>query len=189
MRSPCSVFAGEITAESVNVRAGAAAGPAGATGDVSSSAITGLVVLGAPVAAAADTRVPLADWGTLELLATTNDTQGDPEPSAESTVVGLRIRLTADHGGLPAGAEIVVASATARSVAEPIVEAPTVEKPSPTAPTKPTISPKPAPDAPREPGTSIPGAPPELIRIAPEVDRAADPGRLRVSGLRPRGLW
>ena len=132
-----SVFGGELTADSVNLRAGAAAGPAGATGDVSSSAITGLVVLGTPTAATPNAQVQLGDWGTLELLATTTDTHGKPQPTAESTVVGLRIRLTADHGGLPAGAEIVVGSVTARSVAEPFVEAPPVEKPSPTAPTVP----------------------------------------------------
>jgi murein DD-endopeptidase MepM/ murein hydrolase activator NlpD len=166
-----SVFAGEITADSVNVRASAAAGPAGATGDVSSSAITGLIVLGAPVTPSVDAQVPLADWGTLELLSTTTDTRSDPEPTAESTVIGLRIRLLADHGGLPEGAEILVASVTARSVAEPVVEPPTAEKPSPNVPTtpKPAVKPRPKPNAPREPGESIPGAPPELVRTAPEV--------------------
>ncbi len=165
-----SIFAGEITADSVNVRASAAAGPAGATGDASASAITGLVVLGAPVVATADAQLPLADWGTLEVLSTTTDTKGDSAPSGEITVIGLRIRLLLEHGGLPPGAELVVARATALAVAEPEVAPPPTTKPSPNVPAKPKPGkPKPAPNAPREPGKSIPGAPPELVRIAPEV--------------------
>ena len=67
-----SLLGGEITAESITIRASAAAGAAGATGDVGSSQITALVVLGQPVAATANLQMPLADWGTLCLLYTSD---------------------------------------------------------------------------------------------------------------------
>jgi murein DD-endopeptidase MepM/ murein hydrolase activator NlpD len=169
-----SVLGGEVVAASVAVRAGAAAGTAGATGDVGTSAVTGLVVLGQPVTPTGNVQLPLADWGTLDVLGATSSTSDSPR-SAESAVTGLRIRLIAEHAGLPTGTEIVVGNVTARAVAQP--------QPEPTAPSRADGSqrdsggaagrraprPRPAPNAPREPGRSIPGAPPELVRPAPEV--------------------
>lgn len=174
-----SALGGAVTAESVTVRAGAAAGPAGSTGDVGTSAIVGLVVLGQPVAAAANLQLPLEDWGTLDVLSTTRSTTDAPR-SAESVVTGLRIRIIAEHEGLPAGTEIVVGSATAVATAQPAPTAPPppvgVDRSSapPRASSRPSPPPgatraRPAPSAPREPGRSIPGAPPELVRPAPEV--------------------
>jgi hypothetical protein len=137
-----SIFAGEVVAESVTVRAGAAAGPAGATGDVGTSAITGLVVLGQALTPTGGAQFPLADWGTLDVLGSTSSTSDAPR-SAESAVSGLKVRLIAEHAGLPAGTEIVVGVASARAVAQ------TAPAPVPTRP--------------------IPGAPPEVVRAAPEV--------------------
>jgi murein DD-endopeptidase MepM/ murein hydrolase activator NlpD len=178
-----SLLGGEISAESVSVRAAAAAGTAGATGDPAASQITGLVVLGQPVAATANLQVPLADWGTLEVLGETSSTTAARPRSAESAVTGLRVRLVAEHGGLPAGSELVVGLATAAAVAVPTPTTPagpatpttaptgtggpgTTFSGRPTTPAKPT---RPPPSAPKEPGHSIPGAPPELVRPAPEV--------------------
>lgn len=161
-----SVFGGEILAETVRARAGAAAGAGGATRDVSASSVEGLVVLGTPVAAAAGTQVALADWGTLDVLTTSGATTDGDAPRADSAVTGLRVRLIAEHAGLPAGTQLDVAVVTARAVAEK----PVVSSPAP-VPTKPVAAPRPtpAPDAPSEPGASIPGAPPEVVRVAPEV--------------------
>jgi murein DD-endopeptidase MepM/ murein hydrolase activator NlpD len=173
-----SVLGGEIVAESVSIRAGAAAGPAGATGDVGTSEITGLVVLGQAVTPSANIQLPLADWGTLDVLSVTSSTSPAPR-SAQSTVTGLKVRLIADHAGLPAGTEIVVGVASAAAVAQPAPTTPT--KPSRPAttprgtgaePTRPATTPprpRPAPNAPKEPGESIPGAPAEVVRPAPEV--------------------
>ena len=170
-----SVFGGEIVAESIVVRAGAAAGAAGATGDVGTSTVTGLVVLGQPVTPSGNVQLPLADWGTLDVLGGTSSTSETPR-SAESTVTGLRIRLIAEHAGLPPGAEIVIGVATASAVAHAAPS--TTAKPrrpdgsprdSGGASGRPKPRPKPSPTAPREPGRSIPGAPPELVRPAPEV--------------------
>ncbi len=172
-----SAFGGEMTADSVNVRAGAAAGAAGATGDVGTSTINGLVVLGQSVTPSGNVQLPLADWGTLDVLSSTRSTSDAPR-SAESAVTGLRIRLIADHGGLPAGTEIVVASVTARAVAQPTPTTPPpanvagAPRAAPTPPTRPGPTqsrPRPPANAPKEPGRSIPGAPPEFVQAAPEV--------------------
>ena len=176
-----SVLGGEISAESVSVRAGAAAGAAGASGDAGTSQVTGLVVLGQPVAASANLQVPLADWGTLEVLSATSSTSSAPPRSATSSVTGLKIRLIAEHGGLPAGSELVVGLATANAIAVPTSTTPTPVTPKgpttggargaavPGRPTTPVVPRRPPPSAPKEPGKSIPGAPPELVRPAPEV--------------------
>jgi len=171
-----SVLGGEVVAESVDVRAGAAAGAAGATGDVGTSAITGLVVLGQPVTPTGNVQLPLSDWGTLDVLGSTRSTADVPR-SAESSVTGLRIRLIADHAGLPAGTEIVVAAATARAVAQaapasaPPRNVDGAPRAAPSLPALPRHAPRPRPaaNAPREPGRSIPGAPPEVVQAAPEV--------------------
>ena len=170
-----SMFAGEITADAVDVRAGAAAGTAGATGDVGTSTITGLTVLGQAVTPSGNVQLPLADWGTLDVLSSTRSTSDVPR-SAESTVTGLRVRLIAEHNGLPAGTQIVVGSATVRAVAQATPTTPPpahIDGAPRAAPTVPA-SPKPTrvaplPNAPKEPGRSIPGAPPEVVRAAPEV--------------------
>ena len=178
-----SLLGGEIVAQSVSVRAGAAAGTAGATGDVGSSEISGLVVLGQPVNATASLQVPLADWGTLDVLGESSSSTSAKPRSAQSSVTGLRVRLIAEHAGLPAGSELVVGFATAEAVAVPTPAAPpphgtTVSPVTPgTAPqpipgqraAAPKPAQRPAPSAPREPGHSIPGAPPELVKPAPEV--------------------
>jgi murein DD-endopeptidase MepM/ murein hydrolase activator NlpD len=179
-----SLLGGEVTAESVSIRAAAAAGTAGATGDVGSSEITGLVVLGQPVAATPSLQLPLADWGTLEVLGETSSTSSSAPRSAASSATGLQVRLIAEHGGLPAGSELLVGFATAEAVAVPAPTNPTTTphepipsqpggdrtgfpgRPTPPAAAAPA---RPAPSAPREPGHSIPGAPPELVRPAPEV--------------------
>lgn len=172
-----SAFGGEVTADAVNVRAGAAAGAAGATGDVGTSTIGGLSVLGQSVTPTGNVQLPLADWGTLDVLSSTRSTSDEPR-SAESAVTGLRIRLIAEHGGLPAGTELVVGSVTARAVAQtaPTTRPPTNVDGAPrAAPTPPTRAagtsspPRPPANAPKEPGHSIPGAPPEVVRAAPEV--------------------
>lgn len=172
-----SALGGEVVAESVVVRAGAAAGAAGATGDVGTSTITGLVVLGQQVTPTGNVQLPLSDWGTLDVLGSTRTTSDAPR-SADSSVTGLRIRLLVEHAGLPAGTEIVVATATARALAQPapttappanVDGAPRAAPPLPTKRSAAPARPRPPANAPREPGRSIPGAPPEVVRPAPEV--------------------
>ncbi|MGL6279931.1 MAG: choice-of-anchor P family protein [Gaiella sp.] len=168
-----SLFAGEVTVESIEVRAGAAAGPGGASTDAASATLTGLVVLGEPVTVTASTQVPVADWGVLDVLTTTSSvvTPKKGSNAAESTVVGLRLRLVAEHLGVPAGSEMVIGRGFARASAE---AQPDVEPVVPTSPTAPQGAPnptRPAPGAPREPGRSLPGgAPGQLVRPAPRLE-------------------
>jgi murein DD-endopeptidase MepM/ murein hydrolase activator NlpD len=107
--SSLSVFDGDIVAQTVSASARASAGQAVAQGDVGGSFV-GLNVLGAPITApAANQRIALADWGYVLLLE-----QGtNPSPRYSGFVTALDVHLTRDHGGLPAGSEILVGRAQA----------------------------------------------------------------------------
>jgi murein DD-endopeptidase MepM/ murein hydrolase activator NlpD len=120
-----SLLGGEITASSVSVRAVAAAGVAGAAADNGSTEIAGLVVLGQPVSVSTSLQLPLADWGTLDVLSQSSSTSSGTPRSGESSVTGLRVRLIAEHDGLPSGTEIVVGAVTASAVAVTTPAAPT----------------------------------------------------------------
>ncbi|WP_411277509.1 choice-of-anchor P family protein [Gaiella sp.] len=162
-----SLLGGEITLDSIDLRASVAAGPANASVDVPASSLTGLVVLGQPVTPTPNSVVPLADWGTLEILASTSETTRNAPRAASASLTALRIKVTTDHGGLPAGSSIEVGSiATSTVAAAPVVPAKEPTRPTASAPPVRPIVPA---SAPREPGTSIAGAPPELVRPAPEV--------------------
>ncbi len=169
-----SLFNGEISVDSLDLRASVAAGPANSSADISSSVLTGLVVLGQLVTPAPNTLVPLADWGTLEVLASNSTTTRTPPRSAEVSLVALRVKLTSTHGGLPAGSTVEIGSISSSTVAAAAVVAP--RKPSKPVVTKPPARPVVPADAPREPGESIAGAPPELVRPAPEVSAQLSSG-------------
>ena len=167
-----SLFGGEITADTISVRATSAAGAVAASADTSASHIDGLIVLGQPVTATQNAQLPLADWGTLELLVTQSTTTRATAPAAadkkeapkvgRATVIGARIRILLDHGGLPAGSEIDLGSAEAIAVAS----ATAVTTPTSTTPT--STSPPPSSHRPIiDPGSSIPGAPADLVRPLP----------------------
>ncbi len=163
-----TLFGGEITVESLSARATAAAGAANASSDPSASTLTGLTVLGQLITPSANTQIPLADWGLLDILASTAESILEPPRSARATVTGLRVRLVADHGGLAAGSVIELGSATATAVAAGAAEPLPPARPAPAQP-KPVVPAVPS-SAPREPGGKvIPGAPTELVRPAPEV--------------------
>lgn len=189
-----SLFGGEVTAQSVDLRATAAAGSANATGDASGSALAGVTVLGQPLLEPVPgTRVPVADWGTLELLTQATETSIVPPRRARAVVTGLRLRLLADHGGLPIGSEIVIgmSSAVAAATLAPEQEQPPSTSPRTTPGTRPGAArpgagiprsgiddprgsvpgrpTRPRPDVGLDPGTTIPGRPPEVVRPAPEV--------------------
>jgi murein DD-endopeptidase MepM/ murein hydrolase activator NlpD len=98
-----NVFGGEITATSIVAQAHATASPGVAKGDSSGTAVNGLVALGQPVTSG---TVALADWGSLTAVAGAGN--GSPATGYHGNVTALEIRLTADHGGLPAGTTILV---------------------------------------------------------------------------------
>jgi murein DD-endopeptidase MepM/ murein hydrolase activator NlpD len=170
-----SLFAGEIVAGRVtaSVSAGASVRSAGAKADASQ--VQGLRVLGRDVPSAPGTT-SLEDWGSLTVLSTDTGSRKSGPPAAQSSVTAMRIRLTAEHGGLPAGSDIVIGNARAVAVAD--VSAP----PKPVAPgpgTEPPLNPDGRPDRiPRAPepdvGDEVAGGP---VKVAPEVTaRLSDGG-------------
>ena len=162
-----SLFGGEITVDSIDTRSSVAAGSANASTNVAETTLTGVTALGQSITPSPNTVVPLADWGSLELLFSTAETVQQQPRSAKATVTALRVKVLADHGGLPAGSSIEIGTVSVDATAEPVVNAPV-------APVVPVVKrPKPPPvvpaNAPREPGVLIPGAPAELVRPAPLV--------------------
>ncbi|MGH3040790.1 MAG: choice-of-anchor P family protein, partial [Gaiellaceae bacterium] len=63
-----SLFGGEVTAGAVSVQADARAAGSGASGSLSPSSVSDLVVLGQAAGASANGRVPLGDWGYAVML-------------------------------------------------------------------------------------------------------------------------
>ena len=83
-----SLFGGELVAESVSVRATAAAGAVNATADASQSSVTGLLVLGQPQSATPGLTLPLGDWGTLDVLARRQRRGRGAEPPGDRDRLG-----------------------------------------------------------------------------------------------------
>jgi murein DD-endopeptidase MepM/ murein hydrolase activator NlpD len=153
-----SLFGGEITAETVAAHVSAAATPAEGTGDYAGTKVVGLKVLGADVAAAPGTDVPLADWGTLTVLEETaapSETKG--MPGFHVAVTALQVHLIADHGGLAAGTDLSIGSADATVQAgTPADEAPAVTTiPDTTTATTTTTTTTPSTGPKRGPGLSL----------------------------------
>jgi len=112
--SDLNVFAGEITASSVVAQAHANARAGAANGDINGSGVSNLVALGQSVSSG---TVPLADWGSLTAVA--GGASGSAATGYRGSVTALEIRLTAEHGGLPAGTTILVGYAEVAAQAGP----------------------------------------------------------------------
>jgi murein DD-endopeptidase MepM/ murein hydrolase activator NlpD len=146
-----NVFGGEITASSIVAQAHANARAGAASGDVNGSSVSGLVALGQSVSSG---TVPLADWGSLTAVA--GGASGSAATGYRGSVTALEIRLTAEHGGLPAGTSILVGYAEVAAQAAP-------PEPPAKAPRKPKEKSGPKTPAP-EP---TPGFPP--VREPPDI--------------------
>jgi Peptidase family M23 len=145
-----ALFGGEITIGSVDLRALSRASGTGATGRFASSALAGVTVLGEAVEPAVNKRVALGDWGYAVLLEQAVVGQSGARLGKRLSVRGIHVFLTADHGGLPAGTEIVVGYADAAASAPKAAPSPQPE-PQPSAP--------PPPGPPKDPIPPPPGAP------------------------------
>jgi murein DD-endopeptidase MepM/ murein hydrolase activator NlpD len=114
-----SLFKGEITADAVTARASAGTGYSGAGGNTNGSAVANLQVEGQPVVPDGS-KIALGDWGQLSI-----DTQGTDLSAAPGSrgyrgfVTEVDVRLTADHGGLPASSEIQIGYAEAAAQTAP----------------------------------------------------------------------
>ena len=167
-----SLFNGEITADSVAARARATEAGADATG----SSVTNLTVFGAPVTPAPNQRHQLGDWGYLVVLEQAADAPvTDATRDAHGVVVALHVVLTAEHGGYPAGTEILVGSAEATASTPIVAPSP----PSTTPPDRPARPPskadKPAPKPTRP--RAIPGLGGPTFRTPPaNISAPLSPG-------------
>jgi len=162
--SSLSLFGGEVTASTVTGNAQASTSGQSATGSLSGAAVTGLTVGGVAQAASPNGRVTLGDWGyaiTLEQAEVRSAT--GKTPSYRGFVTGLDIHLTADHGGLAAGSEILV------GYVESWVQAGTPPPVIPTTPGKPTKK-KAAKAAPKQrQAPSLPSLRPIPVGLQPEL--------------------
>lgn len=162
-----SLFGGEITADAVFAKATSRAESTGARGSLSASSISNVVVLGKAVTPAPNTRVQLADWGYAVLLEQAVVRRNDGRFGYRGFVTGIHVVLTADHGGLPAGSEIMI------GYAEAAASAPKPPPPAPVPVPQPEPETQPAqPKPPREPQPQAPGATPQ----APPAVKTPPPG-------------
>lgn len=155
-----SLFGGEITASSVTAKSVSRASSSAAGGELSASGVSGLVVLGESVAAAPNAKVPLGDWGYVVVLEqAVNDQKTTTQRGHRGFVAGLHVRLTADHGGLPAGTEIFVGYAEAAATAPRMLPQPPASPPA-SPPNPPNHEPVPPP-------TGQAPAPPPVVQNPP----------------------
>jgi murein DD-endopeptidase MepM/ murein hydrolase activator NlpD len=166
--SSLSLFGGEITLGSAASRATASVQGTGATGDVSASSVQGLVVLGQSVAAAPGVSVSLGDWGQATVLEQSiGPSTSSGAKAVTASVLALHVRLTKEHGGLPAGSEVLVGRAEATATAPPPGS---LDDGTPRTDTVPRTVPQPrtTPTARKEPGRSRPEVP-VVRRFPPNV--------------------
>ncbi len=153
-----SLFGGEVQATQVTATATAGAGARSAGADVAESAVQGLRVFGQDLASSA-TSVALADWGSLQVLGQDTGSRRGASSAARGSIAGLRVVLSAPHGGLAAGSEIVVGLATATAVAESVTATQAPPRGIGGAPPPAAQPATPPPPEPEGGGTSVPGGP------------------------------
>ncbi len=120
-----SLFAGEINIATVSLAAQADAASSGASGDLSGSSVSGLAVGGNGLVVGPNSRVELGDWGYAIALEQAVQQGDGSAPGYRGFVTGFHVYVTADHGGLPAGSEILIgyAEAAAEASAPPADQA------------------------------------------------------------------
>jgi murein DD-endopeptidase MepM/ murein hydrolase activator NlpD len=160
--SSLSLFGGEVTVGSIVAKAHGVTKGLRASGDTSGSGVSGITVGGQP---AGSGRVQLGDWGYATTLAQASvPGRSGAAQSYRSYVTALDIRLTAAHGGLPAGTEILVGYAEASVQGAPPPPPAPKAKPKPRKPTKKQNKGKAQPKAP-EPKTAKPSLPTPVQQI------------------------
>ena len=131
-----SLFGGEVTVDGVFVKGSAQASGSGANGDLSASSLSNLVVLDESVQTGQNVRVRLGNWGYAVTLETAVVRSRSPRFGFRGFVTGLHVVLTADHGGLPKGTEIMVGYAEAAASAPHPKPPPPPPQPSDDGPAK-----------------------------------------------------
>ncbi|HSX21446.1 MAG TPA: M23 family metallopeptidase [Gaiellaceae bacterium] len=138
-----SLFGGEITVGSLTGDSHALAHPTFAGGNNGTSSVKKLVILGSPVSVTPNQEIPLDFWGTATALEETGERTSSGSPGFHGFTIALDIVLTAEHGGLPAGAELQLgyAETTAQSTKPTVITTTTTSVPSTPTPTTPTPPP------------------------------------------------
>src|SRR6266513_2496526 len=153
--SSLSLFGGEVTASSISAHATGSTIGQSATGSLGGSSVSGLTVGGVGQSAGPNGRVTLGDWGYAITLEQAEVRSGGETPSYRGYVTALDIHLTAAHGGLSAGSEILVGYAEAwAQAAKPAPVAPTAPR-KPTAKKKQPNAPEPKVGQSPSPGPSF----------------------------------
>ena len=148
------LFNGEVTVSTVTAKAKVQSDAKRAGGDTTGSQVVGLTIGGAGMAAGPGSRFNLGDWGYLVTLAQAaypNSKGGGKGYVVTQTA--LLVHLNIDHGGLPAGSEIMVGYADAFAEAAPAPPPP----PKPRR-VKPPKKPAPPDDRIRPKNEKTPGA-------------------------------
>ena len=162
-----SLFKGEITADAVTARVSAGTGYSGAGGNTNGTAVVNLRVAGQPVTGG---TVAVADWGTLTVSGSSVDTTAPAGAKGYKTAVtGLDLKLTADHGGLPAGAEIQIATSLAAVQTAPPATAATTTTTTSTGTTSGSDESPTAGDAPNLRPRSGGKVKPEPLKVQPKL--------------------
>jgi murein DD-endopeptidase MepM/ murein hydrolase activator NlpD len=152
-----SLFGGEVSIGSIRGSVRATARPGAAGGDFSESGVSGITVGGQTVSPGPGQQVPLGDWGYAVALV---QSASPGTRTYRASITALDIRLTAEHGGLPAGTQVQV------GYAEVAVEAPQAAPKPVEPPANPrSAGPQKGPKStkPPEPGEVIP----PLVRPVP----------------------
>jgi murein DD-endopeptidase MepM/ murein hydrolase activator NlpD len=135
--SGVSIFAGEISVEHLVAATQATATGSEATSGIDPTEVDGATYLKQPISLAANGKVTLGDWGYMQTLVQTVS-EGDPGTVGKrQSIRVLDIHVVADHGGLPAGSEIVIGGADAFAQASPATETTTIPKSGPSSKPKP----------------------------------------------------
>jgi murein DD-endopeptidase MepM/ murein hydrolase activator NlpD len=165
-----SLFGGEITAGAVSTKARSRIESGRVHGGLKGSWLAEVSILGQPVRATPNLRVPLADWGYAVLLEQAVVRETGRRIGGRTFVSGLHVHLTSDHAGLPAGTEVVV------GYAEAAVRAPRLKKPGETptpGETGTPTAPSPGPD--RDPVPQPPGSDPTPPPVVQSPPRSVQP--------------
>src|SRR5262245_28254057 len=161
-----TLFNGEITASTATAKVRAEASATNSTG----SQVAGLTVLGAGVAAGPGARFNLGDWGYLATL--TQAGSPTSKAGAKGYVISqaaLLVHLNLDHGGLPAGSEILIGYADAQAEAAPPPPKPKATPRAVGKPAPPDDRARPEKEQP-EKGTAEPGKLPPLLPVPKGLD-------------------
>jgi murein DD-endopeptidase MepM/ murein hydrolase activator NlpD len=135
-----SLFGGEISVGQAVVRARAFASGAAGGADLLGSSVSGVEILGSPVAVSPNRRVPLADWGYAVLLEQAVVAGPRGHFGKKVFASAMHVHLTTAHAGLPPGTDITIAYAESSASAPEAATTP-VPPESPPPPNDPVAQP------------------------------------------------